>query len=182
VPTLGDLTTDEGQDEIGDLIAKEKASEALFVLQMGLTQAEGALEISEHFLNPETLLVPGDRLIGVAKGSAKIPNTVPQATNDNVDGDRFLISILDVGEDDGRSFYGVELAQRAGPAAMVYKGVRAEANDIGKALFLEQRMNSVRPKPASAKNRGVASLGSRLATSVHMPRSSLFWLWRRRLG
>jgi len=137
VPTLGDLKTDEGQDEIGDLIAKEKASEALFVLQMGFTQAVGALEISEHSLNPETLLLPGHCLFGIATGSAKIPHTVPQAADDDVDSDRILVSILDVGEDDGCSLDGAELAQRADPATMVHKGVEAKTHSKGKALCLE---------------------------------------------
>jgi hypothetical protein len=51
VPALGDAETDEGQDEVGDLVAKEKAGKTLLVFEVSLAQAESALEISEHFFD-----------------------------------------------------------------------------------------------------------------------------------
>jgi hypothetical protein len=137
VPALGHAETDERQDEVGDLVAKEKTGKALFIFEVGLTQTEGAFEISEHFFNPETLLVPGDGLLGIREGCAELPDAISQPGDDDVDRDRFLVPVLDVGEDDGRAFNGVVLAQRASSATIVHEGFRAEADDEGKALFLK---------------------------------------------
>ena len=76
MPALRHMNTDDGQDEIGDRVAEEKMGQTFLVLEMGLAQAKGTLEISEQFLNPETILVPGHGLPGMLEGSTKIPNTI----------------------------------------------------------------------------------------------------------
>jgi hypothetical protein len=137
VPTPGDLKTDKGEDEIGNLVAKEKTSETILVIEIGPSEAEEAFEISEHFLNPESLPIPGNSLFCVAEGGAKIPDTVTQAADDDVDGDRILFSVLDVGEDDWCPLKGIELVERQCTTSIVDEGVSAETNDKGEPFLLE---------------------------------------------
>ena len=104
LPALGNLETDEGQDEVGDLVAEQEVGETILVFEMGLAQAKGPLEISEHSLNPEARLIPGDCLLSVVEGGTQIPYTTPEATDDDVNGGWFLVVVWDIGEEGGGAF------------------------------------------------------------------------------
>ncbi len=146
LPAPGKPETDDEQDQVGDLEAEQQPSQAVFILEASLAQAQGTLEISEHFLprkntgicdNPEAFLVPGDRLLGVAEGSAQIPEAGALATDDEVQPDGVPAAILDLGEQEGCPFEGIEIAQRKGTTSVVDQGAGAETDDEGEVALLE---------------------------------------------
>ena len=96
MPALWHVETNDGEQEISELVTKQEPVKALFVLQSRLPQAKEALVISEHFLNPEALFVPGNGLTWVGERGAQVPDFVAKATDDDVDGDRMALSIADV--------------------------------------------------------------------------------------
>ena len=77
---------------------------------LGFKHSSSACEISQHFLNPEALLIPGDCLLSVVAGGTQLPNTLPEATDDDVNSGRSLVAVLDSGEEDGGAFNGVRLS------------------------------------------------------------------------